>query len=103
MHEHTQTRGNREREGGADDLRIDLDWPEVRAALTTRWTKLDPEDVNALGRNFDAFAAGDTQALVGRLRERYGLDQFTAEDQVRQFVRSLVDQAPSSPEHSGIT
>jgi uncharacterized protein YjbJ (UPF0337 family) len=49
--------------------------------LRAKWSKLTYEDV--------IYTEGDRAYLIGRLRERYGVDQATAATKVTQFERLL--------------
>jgi uncharacterized protein YjbJ (UPF0337 family) len=60
---------------------IKSNWPRLQGKLRASWTRLTYEDVS--------FAEGDRDYLVGRLRERYGLDERTAKTKVAQFERLL--------------
>jgi hypothetical protein len=79
------------------EVPIDLGWDEVSGELTARWPRLNEHDLQALASEFKAFAAGNYQLLVGRLRERYGLDESTAEQEVQVFVRSLDPSVRGTP------
>ncbi|HSE11034.1 MAG TPA: CsbD family protein [Rudaea sp.] len=60
---------------------IKSQWPRLQGKLRAKWTKLTYEDV--------LFGEGDRVYLVGRLRERYGLDDAAAQKQVAAFERLL--------------
>lgn len=56
-------------------------WQQLKGKAQARWGDLT-DDV------FDV-AAGDSKYLAGKLREKYGWDQKRADDEVRDFERSL--------------
>jgi uncharacterized protein YjbJ (UPF0337 family) len=56
-------------------------WPRLQGKLRAKWTKLTWEDVT--------FGEGDRTYLIGRLKERYSLDDATAKLRVAQFERLL--------------
>ena len=56
-------------------------WPRLQGKLRSKWTKLTYEDVS--------FGEGDRFYLIGRLKERYGLDESAANLKVSQFERLL--------------
>ena len=60
---------------------IKSQWPRLQGKLRAKWTLLTYEDVS--------YGEGDRAYLIGRLRERYGLDQATAQTRVTQFERIL--------------
>ena len=60
---------------------IKSQWPRLQGKLRAKWTRLTYEDVT--------YGEGDREYLIGRLRERYGLDQATAQTRVMQFERIL--------------
>lgn len=94
-----------DRGDGIDESPVDLGWDEVSVELTSRWPRLNEHDIEALRSEFAAFTAGNYQLLIGRLRERYGLDQSAAEEDVRLFVRALEPSVRGSPlrQHSSPT
>lgn len=91
-----EPRHARER-GASDDSPIDLGWDEVSRELQTRWPRLNEHDLAAMASEFQSFAAGNYQLLVGRLRERYGLDESTALQEVQIFVRALDPAVAGTP------
>ncbi len=87
------------RERSSNDERpIDLGWDEVSRELTVRWPRLNDHDLQAMAAEFESFTAGNSQLLVGRLRERYGLDESTAEQEVQVFVRALDPSVRGTPQ-----
>lgn len=56
-------------------------WPRLQGKLRAKWTKLTWEDVT--------FGEGDRTYLIGRLKERYSLDDATAKLRVAAFERLL--------------
>ena len=60
---------------------IKSQWTRSSGKLRAKWSKLTYEDV--------IYTEGDRAYLIGRLRERYGVDQATAATKVTQFERLL--------------
>ena len=60
---------------------IKSQWPRLQGKLRASWSKLTYEDVS--------YGEGDRQYLIGRLRERYGLDETAARLKVAAFERML--------------
>ena len=56
-------------------------WPRLQGKLRAKWTKLTWEDVS--------FGEGDRTYLIGRLKDRYSLDDATATMRVAAFERLL--------------
>ena len=56
-------------------------WKQLKGKAQARWGDLT-DDV------FDV-AAGDSKYLAGKLREKYGWNQERADEEVRDFERSL--------------
>ena len=56
-------------------------WPRLQGKLRAKWTKLTWEDVS--------FGEGDRTYLIGRLKDRYSLDDATAATRVAAFERLL--------------
>ncbi len=100
MRETTASRGNRERAGGSDDVEIDVTWEDLRPQLVSRWSRLSDNDLEALGAAHEAFVRGDYQLLLGRLRERYGIEERPALEAIRAFVRGLVSPSPARSQDS---
>ncbi len=92
-----EPRPHRGRDERVDETPIDLSWDEVAAELTSRWPRLNEHDLQAMAAEYESFTAGNYQLLVGRLRERYGLDESTAEQEVQVFVRALDPSVRGTP------
>lgn len=60
---------------------IKSQWPRLQGKLRANWSKLTYEDVS--------YAEGDRMYLIGRLRDRYGLDESAAKVKVAAFERML--------------
>jgi len=60
---------------------IKSQWTRLQGKLRANWSKLTYEDVS--------YGEGDRAYLIGRLRERYGLDATTAQAKVAHFERML--------------
>lgn len=56
-------------------------WKQLHGQFKARWSKLTDDDL--------AIADGNTEYLVGRLQERYGIARDEAQKQVREFDRNL--------------
>lgn len=56
-------------------------WKQLHGQFKARWGKLTDDDLQV--------ADGNTEYLVGRLQERYGIARDEARKQVREFDRSL--------------
>lgn len=56
-------------------------WKQLHGKLKARWGKLTDDDLQV--------ADGNTEYLVGRLQERYGIAQDAAKKQVREFDEDL--------------
>ena len=59
-------------------------WKQLRGSLKTKWGKLTNDYLDRLDGNHDY--------LVGKLQERYGYAKDRAEQEIRDFTRS-VDRA----------
>ena len=60
-----------------NDDRIKGQWKQLGGKLKARWGKLTDDDLKV--------ADGNTEYLVGRLQERYGIARDEARRQVRDF------------------
>jgi uncharacterized protein YjbJ (UPF0337 family) len=56
-------------------------WAQIRGQLKQKWAKLTDDDVGLL--------EGHRDYLVGKVQERYGIGKDKADEQVREFERSL--------------
>ena len=56
-------------------------WKQLSGKIKTQWGKLTDDDL--------AVAEGNTDYLVGKLQERYGIAKDEAKRQIRDFDRSL--------------
>lgn len=56
-------------------------WKQLSGQIKQKWGKLTDNDLTVLD--------GDRQYLAGKIQERYGIAKDAAEDQVREFERSL--------------
>jgi uncharacterized protein YjbJ (UPF0337 family) len=61
--------------------KIQGQWKQLHGKLKSHWSKLTDDD---LGR-----ADGNTEYLVGKLQERYGIAKDDAERQIREFNSGL--------------
>ena len=67
-------------------------WAQLKGEAKARWGKLTDDDLKS--------AEGNTEKLVGRIQERYGLAKEEAQKQVEEWQKSS-RQKPSTGE--GIT
>ena len=56
-------------------------WKQLRGKLKARWGKLTDDDLQV--------ADGNTEYLVGKLQERYGMAKDAAKKQVQAFDEDL--------------
>ncbi|WP_460814263.1 CsbD family protein [Luteimonas pelagia] len=56
-------------------------WNQLKGQMQAKWGDLTDDD-------FDV-ARGDSKYLAGKLQERYGWDRERAENEVRDFERTL--------------
>jgi len=56
-------------------------WKQLRGKLKARWGNLTDDDLQV--------ADGNTEYLVGKLQERYGIARDAAKKQVREFDEDL--------------
>ena len=61
--------------------RIKGQWKQLAGKLKAKWGKLTDDDL--------AVADGDSEYLVGRIQERYGIARDEAERQLRDFDSML--------------
>ena len=61
--------------------RIKGQWKQLAGKLKSKWGKLTDDDLRQ--------TEGDSEYLVGKVQERYGIARDVAEKQVKEFQRSL--------------
>ena len=61
--------------------RIQGQWKQLSGKMKSHWGKLTDDDVQA--------AEGDTEYLVGKVQERYGIARDEAKKQVEEFKKSI--------------
>ncbi|MBO9662882.1 CsbD family protein [Dokdonella sp.] len=61
--------------------RIQGQWKQLMGSLKEKWGKLTDDDLSV--------ADGNSEYLVGKIQERYGIAKDEAERQVREFDRTL--------------
>ncbi|MFB9068218.1 CsbD family protein [Pseudofulvimonas gallinarii] len=61
--------------------RIKGKWKQLTGTMKEKWGKLTDDDLRV--------AEGNAEYLAGKVQERYGLARDAAEEQVREFERSL--------------
>ncbi len=54
-------------------------WKQVKGSLKERWGKLTDDDITAIN--------GQSDQLVGRIQERYGVARQDAQNQVDEWMR----------------
>ncbi len=64
-----------------NDDKIKGQWKQLHGKLKARWGKLTDDDLQV--------ADGNTEYLVGKVQERYGVARDEARKQVREFDESL--------------
>jgi uncharacterized protein YjbJ (UPF0337 family) len=72
---------SRLREQTMNEDRIKGQWKQLSGKLKAQWGKLTDDDL--------AVADGDSEYLVGRIQERYGIARDEAERQLRDFDSTL--------------
>lgn len=61
--------------------RIKGQWKQLAGKLKTKWGKLTDDDLKQ--------TEGNSEYLVGKVQERYGLAKDEAEKQVKEFQKGL--------------
>jgi uncharacterized protein YjbJ (UPF0337 family) len=61
--------------------RIKGQWKQLSGKLKAKWGKLTDDDL--------AVANGDSEYLIGKIQERYGIARDVAERQLKEFGRML--------------
>jgi uncharacterized protein YjbJ (UPF0337 family) len=61
--------------------RIAGQWKQLSGRIKEKWGKLTDDDLRQ--------AEGNTEYLTGRVQERYGIARDIAEDQVKEFSKTL--------------
>ena len=56
-------------------------WKEMTGKVKAQWNKLTDDDLDEI--------AGRSEALEGKLQERYGMAKDEAKDKVREFKKKL--------------
>ncbi|HET6632800.1 MAG TPA: CsbD family protein [Rhodanobacteraceae bacterium] len=64
-----------------NDDRIKGQWNQISGKMKSKWGKLTDDDLDV--------AEGDATYLSGKLQERYGIARDEADDQIRDFSRSI--------------
>ncbi len=57
------------------------EWKQLRGKVKQKWAKLTDDDL--------AYIDGHRDQLLGRLQERYGIARDQAEDQLKEWERSV--------------
>lgn len=61
--------------------RIQGQWKQLSGKIKNQWGKLTDDDLQA--------AEGDSEYLVGKVQERYGIARDEAKRQVEEFKKSI--------------
>jgi uncharacterized protein YjbJ (UPF0337 family) len=61
--------------------RIQGKWKQLSGTLKEKWGKLTDDDLKVV--------EGNSQYLAGKIQERYGIAKDEAEQQVREYERTL--------------
>lgn len=61
--------------------RIQGKWKQLTGTIKEKWGKLTDDDLQV--------AEGNAEYLTGKVQERYGLARDAAQEQVREFERTL--------------
>lgn len=56
-------------------------WKQLKGKAKAQWGKLTDDDIDKL--------EGNTEALIGKVQERYGIARDEAKQQVEQFKQSI--------------
>lgn len=56
-------------------------WKQLKGKAKAQWGKLTDDDIDQM--------EGNTEALVGKVQERYGIARDEAKQQVEKFKQSL--------------
>jgi uncharacterized protein YjbJ (UPF0337 family) len=67
-------------------------WHQLRGTVKSQWGKLTDDDLDRIG--------GDTEALIGRVQERYGYARERAMQEVDAFFDRQVQSRPSGEARS---
>jgi hypothetical protein len=81
----------------APDYAADVGWEAFLRSTRKRWPRLTDTDLSALDQI--AFAVGNYEGLVGRLRERYALNESDAQKEVDVFLRGFLSRPSSTRQH----
>ncbi|WP_028917539.1 CsbD family protein [Pseudoxanthomonas sp. J35] len=58
-------------------------WKQLKGQIKAKWGDLTDDDFDVV--------EGNTQYLAGKLQERYGWEKDRAEQEIRDFARTLDD------------
>jgi uncharacterized protein YjbJ (UPF0337 family) len=56
-------------------------WEQVKGKIKKNWGKLTDDDLDV--------AKGNRQILAGKIQEKYGLEQEEAEEQIKEYEKTL--------------
>ena len=59
-------------------------WKQMKGLIKERWGKLTDDDVDVVN--------GESEQLIGRLQERYGIEKAEAQKQVDEWMRYIVEE-----------
>lgn len=75
----------------------DIGWDAFLRRVRQRWPKLTNTDMRALDQI--AFAVGNYEGLVGRLRERYSLTEKQAQRETDVFLQAFLGRPKPHRQH----
>lgn len=61
--------------------KIEGKWSEYKGQFLSKWGKLTDDDLKEV--------SGNRQALVGKLRQRYNMDETEAEKEADEFFKTI--------------
>lgn len=70
---------------------VEGNWHQMKGAIKEKWGKLTDDDI--------ATAKGKTEALAGRIQERYGITKEEAEKQWKEFSKTQPSDSRTTTEH----
>jgi uncharacterized protein YjbJ (UPF0337 family) len=60
---------------------IEGKWDQIKGQFRTKWGKLTDDDLSVI--------AGKREQLIGKLKERYGMQKDLAEKEVDEFLNTF--------------
>jgi len=71
--------------------RIEGNWKQVKGKVKQRWGRITDDQLNII--------AGKRDHLMGVLQESYGIAKDEAEQQIKEWEKTIERQFDSAPEH----